>query len=87
MFSADQRLPSQRSATDSCPLPTATQAVLDTHDTLTDYYKHLRTTEEIEAALRSCGLERLEVSRGGNGVEARGRMPAAPAGREAGAGG
>jgi SAM-dependent methyltransferase len=51
-------------------------ALLDTHDTLTDYYKHLRTTEEIEACLRSCGLVEVEVSYGGNGVEARGRMPA-----------
>ncbi len=57
-------------------------AVLDTHDTLTDYYKHLRTTEEIEACLRSCGLVDLEVYYGGNGVEARGRMPASPAGCE-----
>jgi SAM-dependent methyltransferase len=52
-------------------------ALLDTHDTLTDYYKHLRTTEEIEACLRSCGLVEVEVSYGGNGVEARARMPAA----------
>jgi SAM-dependent methyltransferase len=58
-------------------------SVLDTHDALTDYYKHLRTTEEIEAALRSCGLTELEVYYGGNGVEARGRMPAALAEREA----
>jgi 2-polyprenyl-3-methyl-5-hydroxy-6-metoxy-1,4-benzoquinol methylase len=61
-------------------------SVLDTHDTLTDYYKHLRTREQIEACLRSCGLVELEVSYGGNGVEARARMPAAPAGREARAG-
>jgi len=61
-------------------------SVLDTHDTLTDYYKHLRTSEQIEACLRSCGLVELEVSYGGNGVEARARMPAAPAGREARAG-
>ncbi len=52
-------------------------ALLDTHDTLTDYYKHLRSPEEIEACLRACGLVELEVSYGGNGVEARGRMPAA----------
>jgi SAM-dependent methyltransferase len=58
-------------------------SVLDTHDTLTDYYKHLRSREEIEACLRSCGLVEIEVSYGGNGVEARARMPAAPAGREA----
>lgn len=52
-------------------------SILDTHDTLTDYYKHLRTTEEIAAALRSCGLTEIEVWYGGNGVEARARMPAA----------
>jgi SAM-dependent methyltransferase len=51
-------------------------SVLDTHDTLTDYYKHLRTTDQIEACLRSCGLIELEVSYGGNGVEARAKMPA-----------
>lgn len=61
-------------------------AVLDTHDTLTDHYKHLRTTEEIEACLRSCGLVELKVYYGGNGVEARARMPASAASRELGAG-
>lgn len=61
-------------------------SLLDTHDALTDYYKHLRTREEIEACLRSCGLTDLEVSYGGNGIEARARKPAARAGREAGAG-
>jgi SAM-dependent methyltransferase len=49
--------------------------VLDTHDALTDYYKHLRSLEEIEAALRACGLVELQISYGGNGVEARARMP------------
>lgn len=52
-------------------------AVLDTHDTLTDYYKHLRSVEEIERALRECGLVDLEVYYGGNGVEARARAPLA----------
>ena len=50
-------------------------SVLDTHDTLTDFYKHLRTTSQIEKCLRSCGLTELEVYYGGNGVEARGKMP------------
>ena len=54
-------------------------SVLDTHDALTDYYKHLRTREEIEACLRSCGLVELEVSYGGNGVEARAKAPASAA--------
>ena len=50
-------------------------AVLDTHDTLTDYYKHLRGVEEIEKCLRECGLVDPEVYYGGNGVEARARKP------------
>jgi SAM-dependent methyltransferase len=50
-------------------------ALLDTHDTLTDYYKHFRSVEEIENCLRECGLEDLVVYYGGNGVEARARMP------------
>jgi SAM-dependent methyltransferase len=58
-------------------------SILDTHDALTDYYKHLRTREEIEASLSSCGLTELEVSYGGNGVEARARMPISGPGREA----
>lgn len=52
-------------------------AILDTLDSLTDYYKHLRSTDEISDCLRSCGLVDLEVSYGGNGVEARARMPRA----------
>lgn len=50
-------------------------ALLDTHDTLTDHYKHFRSVEEIEDCLRTCGLVDLVVYYGGNGVEARARMP------------
>ena len=57
-------------------------SLLDTHDSLTDYYKHLRTVEEIEESLRSCGMVELEVSAGGNGVEARTKMPAVNAVQE-----
>ena len=46
-------------------------AILDTHDTLTDYYKHLRSEAQIEQSLRACGFSRVKVWRGGNGVEAR----------------
>jgi hypothetical protein len=49
--------------------------MLDTHDTLTDYYKHLRSTEEIEAALRTAGMVDIETAYAGNGVEARARKP------------
>ena len=48
-------------------------AVLDTHDTLTDQYKHLRKPDEIRAVLENLGLSDIEVERGGNGVEARAR--------------
>lgn len=53
--------------------------VLNTHDTLTDYYKHLRNVEQIQSCLASCGLTQIEAYYGGNGVEARARRPAAAA--------
>jgi hypothetical protein len=52
-----------------------TWALLDTHDTLTDYYKHLRSKDEIEACLRNCGMIDIETTHAGNGVEARARKP------------
>jgi SAM-dependent methyltransferase len=48
-------------------------AVLDTHDTLTDRYKHLRKPNEIRETLENLGFADIEVERGGNGVEARAR--------------
>ena len=48
-------------------------AVLDTHDTLTDRYKHLRRPDEIRDTLVTLGLADVEVNAGGNGVEARAR--------------
>ena len=53
--------------------------VLDTHDTITDFYKHLRSPEQIRQILSECGLEVIAVERGGNGVEARARRPLAAA--------
>lgn len=50
-------------------------ALLDTHDTLTDFYKHLRSKEEIESHLISLGLEEVCTFNSGNGVEARARKP------------
>ena len=52
-------------------------ALLDTHDTLTDRYKHLRAPAEVRDALERVGLVDIEVARGGNGVEARARRPLA----------
>ena len=54
-------------------------ALLDTHDTLTDRYKHLRDPEEIRATLLQLGLSNVEVCAGGNGVEARAHGPASEA--------
>lgn len=53
-------------------------ATLDTHDTLTDCYKHLRSTDEIRNTLSSLGMVRIETAYAGNGVEARAYKPAAP---------
>jgi SAM-dependent methyltransferase len=50
-------------------------AMLDTHDTLTDFYKHLRSAEEIEMTLQAAGMVDIEVTYAGNGVEARARKP------------
>ncbi len=51
-------------------------ASLDTHDALTDFYKHKRTVEQIVACLQRLGLADVEASYGGNGVEARALKPA-----------
>jgi SAM-dependent methyltransferase len=50
-------------------------AILDTYDALTDYYKHLRSAEEIKSRLHQCGMVDIEAVYAGNGVEARARKP------------
>lgn len=50
-------------------------AVLVTHDTLTDYYKHLRSAEEIKKHLQASGMIEIEIVYAGNGVEARAKKP------------
>lgn len=56
-------------------------AVLDTHDTLMDVFKHLRTEDEIRACLGALDLEILHAAPGGNGIEARARRPGTIGGR------
>jgi SAM-dependent methyltransferase len=51
-------------------------ALLDTHDSTTDFYKHMRTPRQIEVFLRSLGADDVTVGIGGNGVEAFCRKPA-----------
>jgi SAM-dependent methyltransferase len=48
-------------------------ALLDTHDTVTDAYKHLRSEEQIATHLARCGMTDIVTQRAGNGVEARAR--------------
>ena len=48
-------------------------AYLDTHDSLTDWYKHFRTRKQIRRTLEELGLCEMWCEYGGNGVEARGR--------------
>jgi 2-polyprenyl-3-methyl-5-hydroxy-6-metoxy-1,4-benzoquinol methylase len=50
-------------------------AELDTHDSLTDYYKRLRSCRSIRRTLEKLDAEGIEVVKGGNGVEARCRKP------------
>jgi 2-polyprenyl-3-methyl-5-hydroxy-6-metoxy-1,4-benzoquinol methylase len=50
-------------------------ACLDTHDGLTDYYKHLRTQSQIRRALVDLGSQDIWIAKGGNGIEARCRRP------------
>jgi SAM-dependent methyltransferase len=62
------------------PSRLADWARLDTHDALTDRYKHLRDAAQIRAALEAAGLSAVEVTEAGNGIEARGTRPSAAAG-------
>jgi len=50
-------------------------ALLDTHDSLTDWYKHLRTKGHIRRTLEGLGAVDIWCEYGGNGVEARCRRP------------
>lgn len=53
-------------------------ALLDTHDAVTDRYKHLRSAPSIKRTMTALGVVAPHVSYGGNGVEARGRRPSGP---------
>jgi SAM-dependent methyltransferase len=50
-------------------------ALLDTHDSLTDYFKHFRTRGQVRRILERLGLDHIWCEYGGNGVEARARRP------------
>ena len=50
-------------------------AILDTHDSTTDYYKHHLTLAQIQKNLEVLGASEISVRLGGNGVEALCRKP------------
>jgi 2-polyprenyl-3-methyl-5-hydroxy-6-metoxy-1,4-benzoquinol methylase len=52
-------------------------AWLDTHDGLTDFYKHMRTESQIRQTLVNLGAQEIRTNKGGNGIEARCRRPPA----------
>jgi SAM-dependent methyltransferase len=49
-------------------------ALLDTHDLLTDWYKHLRTRRQIRKIMERLGLRNIWCEYEGNGIEARGQL-------------
>ncbi|MFZ0868410.1 MAG: hypothetical protein WAN06_17310 [Candidatus Sulfotelmatobacter sp.] len=51
---------------------------LDTCDWLTEYYKFFRSPDQIRATLERLDLEVKSCGLGGNGVEARARVPMTP---------
>lgn len=50
-------------------------SLLDTHDSLTDWYKRLRTRRQIERGMAEMGAQVELCARQGNGIEVRGRRP------------
>jgi SAM-dependent methyltransferase len=54
-------------------------ALLDTHDYLTDWYKHFRNKPQITRLLQNLGGVEIWCEYGGNGVEARCRRPVSTA--------
>jgi 2-polyprenyl-3-methyl-5-hydroxy-6-metoxy-1,4-benzoquinol methylase len=50
-------------------------ALLDTHDSLTDFHKKLRTPAQVRSTLSGLSADNIWVAIGGNGVEARCRKP------------
>ena len=50
-------------------------SMLDTHDGLTDWYKHLRSLKQIKKILHNLQAISVNVKYGGNGIEARCKRP------------
>ena len=50
-------------------------ALLDTHDSLTEWYKHFRSRGQIQRSLERLGLQEISCAYAGHCVEARGKRP------------
>ena len=50
-------------------------SMLDTHDALTDWYKHLRSLKQIKKSLQDINADSINAWNDGNGVEARCKRP------------
>jgi len=50
-------------------------ALLDTHDNLTDYYKHFTTKRKFKHSMKELGMDNVECWNAGIGVEGRGKKP------------
>jgi SAM-dependent methyltransferase len=50
-------------------------ALLDTHDGMTDWYKHLRSGQQLQTTVAKLGATDIQVLRGGNGIEISCRRP------------
>ena len=50
-------------------------ALVDTHDSLTAWYRHRRTRGQIKRGLQRLGIDKIYCEYGGNGIEARGFRP------------
>ena len=50
-------------------------SMLDTHDALTDWYKHMRSSKQIKSSLQKNGACNIMVWKNGNGIEARCSRP------------
>ena len=50
-------------------------ALLDTHDSLTDWHKRFRNKQQITNTLKNLGATEIWCEYGGNGVEARCKKP------------
>jgi 2-polyprenyl-3-methyl-5-hydroxy-6-metoxy-1,4-benzoquinol methylase len=48
---------------------------LDTHDSLTDYYKHFRTRHQLFNTLNDFGAINISLTKGGNGIECNVQKP------------